>query len=291
MPWQAVAEIVGPVFVLMAVGWVLGALRPVDIGLLTDIVLYVGAPCLIFDSLSTGELDPVMMGTLALAATWIVCSVGLALRTVGAITGKRFGALYLPAMFMNSGNMLLPLTLFTYGETGLRYGITLFVTVTILQSSLGVTIASGRPSVTEMLRFPHIYAVLLALLINAAGVAVPAAIGRPIELLGDTAIPLMLIALGLRLRAIEISSWTRPLTATICRLAGGYGAGLLFVTAFDLDGEPRGCILLAAAMPAAVITFVFAEKYGRDKGDVAAAVALSTLVSTITIPLVLAYGL
>lgn len=291
MPWQAVVEIVFPVFALMAVGRLLGAFRPVDIGLLTDIVLYLAAPCLIFVALTEGEPDLVMMGTMALGVTWVIVAVGLLLRLVAAMSGRTLGALYLPAMFMNSGNMLLPLTLFTYGETGLQYGISLFVTVTVLHSTLGVTIASGKPSGAEMLRFPHIYAVLGAGAINAAAVEIPAAVIRPVELLGDTAIPLMLLALGLRLGHLEISGWRRPVLATTARLAGGYTAGLVFVTALGLQGEARGCILLAAAMPAAVITFVFAEKYGRDGGDVAASVALSTFVSMLTTPLVLAYGL
>lgn len=67
--------------------------------------------------------------------------------------------------------------------------------------------------------------------------------------------------------------------------------GFLFVTVLQLEGQARGCLLLASVMPAAVVTFVFAEKYGRDGGDVAATVALSTVVSTLTIPLLLAYGL
>lgn len=63
-----------------------------------------------------------MMGKMALGATWLVVSVGLLLRGIAGLTGLHLGALYLPAMFMNSGNMMLPLTLFAFGESGLRYG-------------------------------------------------------------------------------------------------------------------------------------------------------------------------
>jgi predicted permease len=291
MPWQAVSEIVFPVFILTAVGYTFGAFRGADVGLLTDIVLYLAAPCLIFTSLATGELDAATMATMALGATWLILSVGLALRVFASIMGIRLGALYLPGMFMNAGNMLLPLTLFAFGETGLRYGISVFVTVTLLQASLGVTIASGRPSLVEMLRFPHIYAVVAAVFANVAEIRITPVIARPIELLGDMAIPLMLVALGLRLRSVKMAGWSRPLGLTAARLGGGYLAGLAFANAFQLEGEARGCLLLCSVMPAAVVTFVFAEKYGRDSGDVAATVAVSTVVSMVTTPFLLAYGL
>jgi predicted permease len=142
-----------------------------------------------------------------------------------------------------------------------------------------------------MLRFPHIYAIVLSLAFNVAEFRVAPVFQRPIELVGDTAVPLMLIALGLRLCSVRISSWRRPMLVTLVRLAGGYATGLIFVTVFQLQGDARGCLLLASVMPAAVVTFVFAEKYGRDGGDVAATVALSTVVSTVTTPLLLAYGL
>jgi predicted permease len=67
--------------------------------------------------------------------------------------------------------------------------------------------------------------------------------------------------------------------------------GLLFVTVAGLDGVARDCLLLASIMPAAVINFVFAEKYGKEAGSVATAVAVSTAVSLVTTPLLLAYGL
>lgn len=291
MAWQAVIEIVLPVFIMMGVGYVFGAFRKVNVALVTDFVVYIAAPCLIVSSLTGEDLDLATMGIMALGATWLVVSVGGLLRLVGALTGKRFGTMYLPAMFLNAGNMLLPLALFAFGEAGLRYTISVFVTVTILQGSLGVSIAAGRPSVMEALRFPHIYAAVLALLMNTTGFRTPAVLQRPIDLLGDTAVPLMLIALGIRLRDVRISSWRTPSIVTAARIGGGYMMGLAFVSVVDLPIEARGCLLLASVMPAAVVTFVFAEKYGRDSGEVAASVALSTAVSVLTTPMLLAYGL
>ena len=63
----------------------------------------------------------------------------------------------------------------------------------------------------------------------------------------------------------------------------------VFVFATGLDGVARSCLLLASVMPSAVINFVFAEKYANEPGSVATTVVVSTVVSLVTTPLVLAF--
>jgi predicted permease len=50
----------------------------------------------------------------------------------------------------------------------------------------------------------------------------------------------------------------------------------------------RGVLLLQAAMPAAVINYVFAVRYETDPETVAGIVMQSTLMSIIVLPLLLA---
>jgi len=152
-------------------------------------------------------------------------------------------------------------------------------------------IASGRMSPREIFRLPYIYAVAAAFALQVWGVQIPTSMTRPVSLLGDMAVPLMLLALGLRLRSVRIYSWQQPLLICLARIGGGYIIALTFVQITGLSGLPRSCLILAAVMPSAVINFVFAEKYASEAGDVAAAIAVSTVVSLITTPLVLAFAL
>jgi predicted permease len=291
MGWTRVLETVAPVFTLVVVGYGAGRLLRFDLRTITDIVVYLGGPALIFTSLMHGRLATADVAIVAAGAVTIVVGVGTIVLVLAAAMGFRPGALYLPAMFMNAGNMLLPLSLFAFGDEGLRCGVIVFVTVAMLQSSLGVTIASGRPTLTEMFRLPYIYAVGAAFVLRSSQTALPAVVDRPLSLLGDVAIPLMLLALGLRLRSVRVTYWHRPVLVAMVRVAGGYGVALAFVTLAGVHGTSRACLLLASVMPSAVINFVFAEKYGNESGEVATAVMVSTLVSLLTTPLVLAYGI
>jgi len=289
--WARVLETVAPVFALVAIGYGAGRMLHFDLRTITDVVVYLGGPALIFTSLMHGRLATADIAVVAAGAATIVIGVGTIVLVLAAAMGFRPGALYLPAMFMNAGNMLLPLSLFAFGEEGLRRGVIVFVTVAMLQSSLGVTIASGRPSLLEMFRLPYVYAVGAAFVLRASQTALPEIVDRPLSLLGEVAIPLMLLALGLRLRSVRVVSWRRPFLVALVRVAGGYGVALAFVTLVGVQGTSRACLLLASVMPSAVINFVFAEKYGNESGEVATAVMVSTLVSLITTPLLLAFGI
>src|SRR5215831_15487162 len=81
---------------------------------------------------------------------------------------------YLPALiFPNAGNMGLPLCLFAFGPQGLALAIVFFAVHSILQFTLGVSIAAGTADPGRLLRLPLIYAVALALLFDATGTPMP----------------------------------------------------------------------------------------------------------------------
>jgi len=284
----AVAQTVLPVFALMAIGYLFGRSRVLDLTTLTEIVIYLAGPALVFRSLAEGGIDMDQVAVLAGGTAVLIIGVGMLCWIAGAILGFRLGQLYLPVMFMNAGNMLLPLSLFAYGSEGLSYAVVVFATAAFLQSSLGVAIASGRLRPGETLRLPYIYAAIAGLTAEAYGLHMPPIVARPISLLADLAVPLMLLSLGLRLRAVDVSAWRRPVAAAAGRFAGGYLVGWIFVLACGVTGLERSILLLASVMPAAVINFVFAEKYGNASGEVAGAVFASTVCSLVVVPLVLA---
>jgi len=55
---------------------------------------------------------------MVLGSVVLVVGVGVLVALVAALAGLELGTLYLPAMFMNSGNMLLPLSLFCVWRGG-----------------------------------------------------------------------------------------------------------------------------------------------------------------------------
>jgi len=187
---------------------------------------------------------------------------------------------------MNAGNMGIPLALFAFGQAGLQRATLMFVIITFLQYSLGIYILNGRGNWTEIFRLPLIYAALAGLSVNLAQISLPEVLLRPIIMLGQATIPIMLISLGYRLHEVESLQWGHALGGALARIGGGFAAANLAVHLIGAEGVNRQVLLLYGALPAAVVNFVLTEKYRQDPGLAASIVVISTFISIFTIPVV-----
>ena len=194
-----------------------------------------------------------------------------------------------PMIFANNGNMGLPLCLFAFGPVGLSLAVVFFATVALAHFTAGVWIWSGRASLAELIRTPLSYAVLLAAAVLATGYEVPRWLQHTTELLGGLTIPLMLLTLGVSLSRLQIRSAQRALGLSMLRLGMGCLIGVGLSEAMGLEGIPRGVLILQCSMPVAVFNYIFAQRYGRSPDEVASLVVVSTLLSFVTLPLLLAW--
>ena len=257
----------------------------------TRIVFNVGAPCLIFSALSAPPGGAVALGNMGLAAG---CAYAAFLTLAWGVTriARLNPATYLPPLaFPNTGNMGLPLCLFAFGETGLAYAIAFFVTGTALQFTLGVAVSSGRLGLENLVRAPVLYATAAALALIALGVSPPRWLLNTTRLVGNLAIPLMLITLGVSLARLRVSSFGRSLAFAVMRLAGGFAIGLGVVHLLGLHGAERGVVIIEASMPAAVLNYLLASRYQHQPEEVAGIILLSTVLSFLTLPLLLGIAL
>jgi predicted permease len=93
-------------------------------------------------------------------------------------------------------------------------------------------------------------------------------------------------SLGYRLHDVESLQWGHALGGALLRIFGGFAAANIAVNLIGAVGVNRQVLLLYGALPAAVVTFVLAEKYRQDPGLAASIVVISTLTSILTIPIV-----
>jgi hypothetical protein len=72
-------------------------------------------------------------------------------------------------------------------------------------------------------------------------------------------------------------------------MGGGALVGFAVAGVLGMEGVARGVLVLDCAMPVAVFNYMFATKYEREPGEVASTVVLSTVLSFVTLPIVLAF--
>ena len=255
----------------------------------TKIVMYVGAPCLVFASLTSLHITPATFGVMSLAA-----AVSLAIYLcIGYVVLRATGLKSKPYLstlaFGNIGNMGLPICLFAYGDEGLALALGFFVVIGAAQNTLGIFLMSGAMSLKSLLKLPLIYAVPLGLAFAIPGIKPPAWLFNSTQLMGELTIPLMLIALGASLARLRFHALGRPLLISCVRLAMGLGVGFLIAWGMGLEGTARGVVILESAMPVAVMNYLFAERYNQEPEDVAGIVTISTLMSYGTLPVILWY--
>ena len=276
-----------PVFFLIAVGFVFAHWKKISLAPLTELIVYLGTPSLVFTSLAGKPLVAIDIAALFAATVAMFAAVGLLIQLYFFFFRFRSRGFAMPSLFMNAGNMGLPLALFAFGQPGMQRATLLFVIITSFQYSLGIYILSGRGNWQEIFRLPLLYATIAGLSFNLGQIKVPELLFQPIALLGQSTLPLMLVGLGYRLHNFQSLRWGHALGGALLRIFGGFAAAAIAVNLVGVTGVNRQVLLLYGSLPAAVINFVLTEKYGQDPQLAASIVVLSTFLSVFTIPMVL----
>lgn len=277
------------VYLAIALGFILRKIKKqkIDLDTISELIIYLGSPCLIFTKLAETNYELAELKTLAFAMIFIILGMALLI----FLTAKFFklkdqNVVYLSTMFMNTANIGFPVTLFTMGAIALQKAIILDLTMILLLFSLGVWIVSKK--YLEWLRIPIIYAAAAGLFFSFTKIQIPALIFKPLVILAEITIPLMLISLGGKLADLQkIKNLKVPLLATFLRTFGGLLIGLIFVYLFQIKGLTREVILLYAALPAPVMAYVLAQKYHQNEILAAEIVFLSNLSALIALPVLI----
>lgn len=166
--------------------------------------------------------------------------------------------------------------------------------------TVGVLIVSGawnRNSWKKVLN-PPVLALAAGLLLNLTGIGgtLPDFVLSGIDFLGYSSIPLGLMLAGASVVDLMqgnnlLKDWRVPLGACLLRLGILPALLLLVAVVIPASIELKRIIVIQAAMPAAMMPIVIARHYGGD-GAVAVKVVLgTTIVSLLTIPLWVSFGL
>ncbi len=283
----AVLEVTVPVFAIILVGYLYARVRSADMGVTNRLNMHVFAPALLFFVLSEKLSASSALLVPTLGAIAIVLGSGLLAWPVIASAGWSARALMPPMMFKNSGNLGLPLAALAFGDQGLALAVVLFAAKTLLHFTLGVFVVRGRASVWPLLYNPILLATLLGLWAHFGDWRAPALVRPAIEMMADVSIPLMLVALGVRLTDVDLRQWRVGVAGALLCPATGLLSAWAAIALFDLAGVEAGLLWLYGVLPPAVLNYILAEHYQREPAQVASIVVMGNAASLITIPAVL----
>ncbi|WP_050522024.1 AEC family transporter [Pseudorhodobacter wandonensis] len=285
-----VLQIVAPVGLLAGVGfaWVKAGFE-YRMEFVTRLAMTLATPCLIFTALMKTEIDRSALADLLLAAITAYGVLTLVFWGLTRALGLDQRTYLSPMIFGNTGNLGLPLAMFAFGQAGLGYAVVVFAVAGIWGFTYGVWLVSHGGSPLRVLKEPLVAGTLLGALFLWQGWHTPQWLTNALDLIGQMAIPLMLITLGVAVARLEPGRLGQAVWLTMLRVVVCLGVGVAVGQAFALEPVALAVLVLQVSTPVAVTTYMLAAKYGADADAVAGMVIVSTLLSVVTLPLTLGF--
>jgi predicted permease len=287
-----------PVFIAIGLGYALERRLKIEIKSVSRTIFYALTPCLVFSSLVNSTIGGGEFWDIA--SFEILITLGVALVAWGVTRALRFdrameSAFLLVILFVNAGNYGLSVNLLAFGETALARAIIYFVVSSLLTNTTGVYLASrGKAKAfgafLNVFKVPIVYAVLLAVFVKLINLDVTGSpIFKAVEMVGQGAVPLMLLLLGMQLAKAPLAQGMKMASlAALIRLVVSPLIAWPLANWLGLTGSTLQACVVEASMPTAVTTAVLAIEFDARPEFVTSVIFLSTLASPITLTPIIA---
>lgn len=281
-------------FIYMAVGFgcrKAGIFNDVARDKLTDFVVFVTLPCMIFESFNMAfSLESLKQGALALLIAVGMSCVALLL---GKVLYNRFpyeekSILQYGTLVSNSGFAGLPVVSGAYGDEGLFLGSLFIIPTRILMWSAGISLftrADAKQAVKKVLLNPGIIAVEVGLVRMLFQIPLPHFVDTAVDNLGGCTSPMAMALVGAILVDVPLK--------TVFDLKSFYlvavrqfllpGICLAALRLLHVDPLTIGVSVVITGMPIGSTTAILAQKYVADAKFASKCVFISTLTSLVTV--------
>jgi predicted permease len=311
-----ITEVILPIFSIIILGFLLKRLGGVEPRPFSRTQLYILSPALVFSAMARADgmtvtVLKIFLYIALLSGVILGAAQGIAYLMRGTREDRQ--AMSLAAVFMNSGFYGIPVCMLAFGDIGFVYATAYVVASATLQSTLGIFIASaGQRRVPEALltvvKVPLIWAIVVARLLAHFDALPPEPFMKMINMLGQAAIPLGLLLLGMQLEGVVRDIWGRRagaaveaslpgnglyirggLIAAALRIVASFFVALVIIRLFDFEPTLKKVILVESSMPTAVNAVVYATEFRCGPKLVAVGILAATVGSMATITLILEY--
>ena len=304
---------IAPIFLLIALGKLLhktGFFPDSFFKGLNKLVFWFALPALLTSRISVAQLEFATISKIVLLfslATLLSLALAWGIARILKLPSAKTGS-FIQGSFRGNGAFVgLPVIIYSLGSLDANaesLGTIVLAPVVVLFNILGVSIllhysskkSSAGESIatflTQLTRNPLIIACVAGIALNLMGWVLPPFLFRPLDALGNAALPLILMSIGASLAFERLRGAASPsLIAALIKVVITPAIGFLLAGLFDLGTAERMIAVFYLAAPAAGMSYVMAEVMGNDATLAGRIVALSTLLSAITLPIIIAIGL
>ncbi len=305
-----ILTILAPVFALIALGFLAAKFRYLPDNaakVLAEFGFKVAMPALLFLAMlgiKPSESSPFLLWAAFLSAmlvTWLAASVIVPLLLRRPMSDTP--AIAMASTFGNTVMLGIPIGLVALGPDAATpmalmvaaHAPLLWIIATLQQeitgrSAGGSILHSLRGVIWDLIRNPIIMSLAIGALGYVIGLKLDPVSTRILKLLGQAAVPTALFALGMTLATFRLSGRTSTLIV-ICSLKlllYPLVAWFIVTTMIDLPPIWAKSVILFSALPVGANAYLFAARYDKAVGSTSAAIAVSSLISLVTLAVTLA---
>lgn len=293
--------------IIIAIGVLLRRLGVMDRAqapILVQATLYVLLPALVLDIMVRAQLDwdLILVPFVSYAVTLVMAPVALVFARMMKLGRASIGGVILMISVANTGFFGLPLIAASGGEFSLTVavmydaigtGILIWTFNPIVAAWFGRGEVEGAMTIRESLKgllLPPMWALIIGLVLNLSGVhSFPDWLQTPIGYLAAALLPVVMLYAGLVLDWSGFAQYWRVIAGvSVLKLALMPVVAFAIAYAVGFRGNQLDTLIILGAMPSGMMALVMGAHYRLPVNLLAACVAVTTVLSLITIPIVTA---
>lgn len=289
-------------FILMGIGFVCSkkAVITDEVGKkLSTIVVNVANPALILTGCMGEEKikgqELLITAAVMLAVYAVLLLLAQLLPRLLRVEKKSCGTYKAMTVFSNIGFMGFPVVSALYGSGALLYAALFMIPYNILIYTYGVSamavkedLADSKVSIGRILNI-GVIACILTIIIYLLGLPIPEFIKTTVTQLSNLTAPLSMMIIGASLASLNLKELFmdgKLLVFSIIKLVVIPVAGVLLIRQFVSNEVICGVCMVMLATPVGSMTAMLAQQYDGDYEMASKGVALTTVLSVVTMPLV-----
>ena len=274
----------------------IGFLKQSDRDLLSDIVLYIALPAMIFINLKKATISSdmlylpflgIVLSVLLLVPAYLYCRIrNYDKRTTWTIL--------LAASLMNTGFIGFPVSLGVFGDVGFLNAVFFDLSTSVMVVAYGVVLAKRfggnvRDAMKSIVTFMPMWAVIFGLLFNALDItSLGYVLDSILDYLAGATIPIIMLALGLSLDFGNVGeNLTDSIVVAVIKLVLSPLIILALLILLNINGMVFNIAILEAGMSTAGNALVLAISYNLDKDLMGSIIFTNVVLSIFTLTVII----
>ena len=269
----------------------IGFLKAQDRDLLSNIVLYIALPAMIFTNLRTAEIasDMLFLPILGVATSILLLIPAYAYCRIRDYDERTTWTILLASSLMNTGFIGFPVCLGVFGQTGFLNAVFFDLSTSAMVVAYGVILArkfagNTKEVIKNTVTFMPLWAVIFGLIFNVLDIPVGYVLDNILSYLSGATIPMIMLALGLSLDFANVGdNLTDSVVVAVIKLMIAPMIVLSLLAILNIGGLAADVAVIEAGMSTAGNALVLAITYDLDKDLIGSIIFTNVVLSVITL--------